>query len=54
MPCFSIITMVCDDFKISGDKSEDTIICNSIPAMERAIYKIAEKNNLKIVRLDNN
>ena len=42
VPCFSIITMVCDDFKISGDKKDDTIICNSLPAMERAIYKIAE------------
>lgn len=42
VPCFSVITMVCDDFKISGDKGEDTIICNSLPAMERAIYKLAE------------
>lgn len=42
VPCFSIITMVCDDFKISGNKGEDTLVCNSLPAMERAIYKIAE------------
>lgn len=46
IPCFSIITMVCDDFKISGDNGEDTIICNSIPAMERAIYKIAENKSI--------
>lgn len=42
VPCFSIIAMVCDDFKISGDYGEDTIICNSLPAMKRAVYKIAE------------
>lgn len=42
VPCFSVITMVCDDFKISGDKDEDTMICNSLPAMERAIYKLVE------------
>ena len=42
VPCFSIITMICDDFKISGEKGENTIICNSLPAMERGIYKIAE------------
>lgn len=42
IPFFSIITMVCDDFKMSGENGENTIICNSLPAMERAIYKIAE------------
>lgn len=42
VPCFSIITMVCDDFKISGEKDNYTMICNSLPAMERAIYKVAE------------
>lgn len=42
IPLFSIITMVCDDFKISGEFGENTILCNSLPAMERAIYKIAE------------
>ena len=42
VPVFSIITMVCDDFKISGEKDNFTMICNSLPAMERAIYNIAE------------
>ena len=41
VPCFSIVTMICDDFKISGKTREDTLICNSFPAMEKAIYKIA-------------
>ena len=34
--------MVCDDFKISGEYGENTIVCNSLTAMERAIYKIAD------------
>lgn len=42
VPCFSIVTMICDDFKISGDKGGDTAVCNSLPAMERACYKLAE------------
>ena len=42
VPCFSIITMVCEDFKISGEKLENTIVCNSLPAMERALYRISE------------
>ncbi len=42
VPVFSVVCMICDDFKISGEKSADTMICNSLPAMERAIYKIAE------------
>lgn len=42
VPVFSIVTMICDDFKISGENPTDTIICNSLPAMERGLYKIAE------------
>lgn len=42
IPVFSIVNMICDDFKISGEYPTDTIICNSLPAMERGIYKIAE------------
>lgn len=42
IPYFSIITMVCDDFKISGKYDVNTVICNSLPAMERGIYKVAK------------
>ena len=42
VPIFSIITMICDEFKISGDNNENIAVCNSLPAMERSIYKIAE------------
>lgn len=42
LPCFSIITMVCEDFRLSGELDDYTMVCNSLPAMERAIYKVAE------------
>ena len=42
IPFFSIITMVCDDFKVSGERDDHTIICNSLSAMERGIYKVAD------------
>jgi hypothetical protein len=48
VPCFSIVTMICDDFKISGEINEKgqvtTVLCSSLPAMEKAIRKIAENN----------
>ena len=43
VPCFSVVTMVCDDFKVSGEMPADTVICGSITAMERGIYTIAER-----------
>ena len=42
VPIFSIVCMICDDFKVSGECPEGTGLCNSLPALERAIYKIAE------------
>ncbi len=42
IPIFSIITMLCDDFKVSGEMPENTAICNSLIAMEQAIYKLAD------------
>ena len=41
IPIFSIITMICEDFKISGELDGSTVICNSLPAMEKGLYKIA-------------
>lgn len=43
VPCFSIITMVCEDFNLSGENNPDTVICNSLPAMKRAVYEVAGK-----------
>ncbi len=40
IPFFSIVTMICDDFKISGELDGYTVLCNSLPAMERGIYKV--------------
>ncbi|MBE6648975.1 MAG: hypothetical protein E7614_05590 [Ruminococcaceae bacterium] len=42
VPIFSIITMICDDFKISGETDGSTAICSSLPAMKKGIYKIAD------------
>ena len=42
IPYFSIITMICNDFKISGESIENTVICNSLPAMQRAMRKVSE------------
>lgn len=40
IPFFSVVTMVCENFKVSGETDGNTIICNSLPAMERGIYKL--------------
>lgn len=46
IPCFSILTIICEDFKISNiNENEDdinTIVCSSLPAMNRGIKLIAE------------
>lgn len=46
IPCFSIITMICEDFKISNINEDpeysSTMVCSSLPAMSRAIYAIAK------------
>ena len=44
VPCFSLITMICDDFKLSGENPPDTIICSSLIAMEKGMKIIAEKH----------
>jgi transposase-like protein len=44
VPCFNIVTMVCDDFKVSGGFEGNTVLCNSLPAMKRAILHIAQNN----------
>ena len=46
IPCFSIITMLCDDFKvtnINGDSLEQTtVVCSSLLAMDKGIHLIAK------------
>lgn len=42
VPLFSVVTMICEDYKISGDLPENTMICNSLPAMEKGIYMVAD------------
>ena len=46
IPVFSIITMICDDFKVSnmsGDINNlQTVICNSLPAMTKGLVLFSE------------
>ena len=46
VPCFSILTIICEDFKISNMNENpeyiSTAICSSLPAMSRAIEVIAK------------
>jgi hypothetical protein len=44
IPYFSVITMICDDFKLSGNYPENTVICSSLPAMEKGLRLLAENN----------
>ncbi|MBE6762273.1 MAG: hypothetical protein E7551_08320 [Ruminococcaceae bacterium] len=46
IPCFSILTVFCVDFNVSNINKIDTIMCNTLPAMERALYYIAEDKPL--------
>lgn len=46
VPCFSVVTMICESYKITGKINEEnninTAICNSLPMMEKAIKAIAK------------
>lgn len=45
IPCFSILTIICEDFKITNinqSNNIDTVICNSLPAMNKALRFFAE------------
>lgn len=42
IPCFSVVAMLCEDFKVSGGLDGHTVLCSSLPAMERGLYKLAE------------
>ena len=42
LPYFSIITMICDDFKISGDVTPGTVICDSLISMEKAMRHVSK------------
>ena len=47
IPFFSIITIICDEFKVTNiNKNSDditTVICSSLPAMSRALKMFSEK-----------
>ena len=42
IPFFSIITMICEDFKISGELDGYTVLCNSLSGMRRGMRLMTE------------
>ncbi len=46
VPCFSVITMLCDDFKLTNINdnmdSRETVVCSSLTAMNKGIQLIAK------------
>lgn len=42
IPFFSILTILCGDFKISGDLDGNTLLCSSLPAMKRGMRLMTE------------
>ena len=37
LPFYSVITMICDDFKVSGEFDGKTLLCNSLPGMKQGL-----------------
>ena len=44
LPVFSVVVMICKDFKLSGKKEDNTYICSSLLALDKAMFKIAQNN----------
>ena len=42
LPFFSIITMICEDFKVSGELDGSTVLCSSLPSMKRGMRLLTE------------
>lgn len=46
IPFFSVVTIICEDFKITNINSDtdhpDTVVCSSLPAMKRAIDMLSK------------
>ena len=45
IPFFSVVTMICEDFKVSGACDDNTVLCNSLPAMDRGLKLLANKKS---------
>lgn len=44
VPFFSVITMFCDDFKLSGEYDGKTFVCNTLPAMDRGLQMLIDRH----------
>lgn len=42
IPCCSVVIMICENFKVSGENPPDTALCNSIRAMGRAMNALGQ------------
>lgn len=42
IPIFSVVTVICDDYKVSNIDEDNTVVCNSLPAMDRAIKRLSD------------
>ena len=45
VPCFSVITMICEDYKVSNINPSgriDTVICNSLPSMKEGMRLVSK------------
>lgn len=46
LPFFSVVLMFSEDFKVSGEFDGRTVICNTLPSMDRGMTYLAERNPL--------
>ena len=44
LPFYSVVAMFCEDFRISGVLDGKTVLCNTLPAMDRGLNLLASKN----------
>lgn len=42
LPFYSVITMICDDFKVSGEFDGKTLLCNTLPGMKKGLRQLLE------------
>ena len=43
LPYFSVVAMFCEDFKVSGEFDGKTLLCNTLPAMDKGLKLLAGK-----------
>lgn len=54
VPVFSIITMICEDFKINGEFDGKTAVCSSLPTMKKALDILSKDKPVFLMKIKNN